>query len=207
LLADPLVRGSVIQSLSTRLGVGAEQLAAAAQQSAAAAQRRTEVKSGRRQPSTGLPSANLPTLCRLLLNSGPARQWLREHGDPEAFDEIPGGKLAKLLWLGDIQPEAPSSISAFLSDLPEATQDAVTRLLVGSSPAEEADDADKAVRLAQDCWLALRRLGLENRLQDRHSRLARLAEDSGDLLDLLHEIQALESQLKGLPAPRSILDE
>jgi len=204
LIEDPMKRGLVVEQVASRLGIPPEQLQRICEQTGrrnrSLHHRRTTDRT-RETAATGprldlFPKTHVvQVLCRLLLTSREAREWLQEHGDRSLLRDMADTELLDHLWGGELDPEDPSSRPAFLGRLPEAAQNAAMRLLLESGPSPDLD-------LAKDCYLALVRRSLQNRCNERKARLRSPPTSEAQLLDLLREIADLESQLRDLPPPR-----
>jgi len=208
LVPDPILRGALLQNLSTRLGVPVEQLAAAVQKETKAARTRHEAKAKVRQVVDAPGSHVMRTFCRVLLSSSAGRNWVHEHANDAMLNDIADSSLARLIWKADLDPGVASSISTFLAELPEEQQNAIGRLLVESGPASEENlGPEGEANLARDCWHSLRRESLENRITECKGRLARISHDAADLMDLLTQCVALEKELRDLPTASVLTNE
>jgi DNA primase len=206
LVPDAILRGALLQNLSTRLGVPVDQLATVVQKETQAAQQREKAQSRAKTTTTtkspGAPGSHvMRTFCRLLLGSSAARTWLLENAQVALLDDISNATLARLIWKADFDPSQASSVSTFLAELPEEQQNAIGRLLVEPGPASQENLEPAAeVQLARDCWNSLQRESLENRIVECKGRLARLSHDATNLIEVLNECIALESALRSLQA-------
>jgi DNA primase len=208
LVPDAILRGALLQNLSTRLGVPVDQLAAAVQKEVQVTRTRQAAKAQAKQPVETPGSHVMKTFCRLLLTSVSAREWVHKHAELATLNDIAEAGLARLLWTADIDPSTASSVSAFLAELSDEQQNAIGRLLVEPGPASEENlGPEREAQLAMACWIALRRKSLENRIAECQGRLARLSPDSPEIFDLLTLSLTLETQLRDLPTISGLQNE
>jgi len=208
LVPDAILRGALLQNLSTRLGVPVDQLAAAVQKEVQVTRTRQAAKTQAKQPVETPGSHVMKTFCRLLLTSVSAREWVHKHAELATLNDIAEAGLARLLWAADIDPSTASSVSAFLAELSDEQQNAIGRLLVEPGPASEENlGPDREAQLAMACWIALRRKSLENRIAECQGRLARLSPASPEIFDLLTLSLTLETQLRELPTISGLQNE
>ena len=208
LVPDAILRGALLQNLSTRLGVPVDQLAAAVQKEVQVTRTRQAAKTQAKQPVETPGSHVMKTFCRLLLTSVSAREWVHKHAELATLNDIAEAGLARLLCAADIDPSTASSVSAFLAELSDEQQNAIGRLLVEPGPASEENlGPDREAQLAMACWIALRRKSLENRIAECQGRLARLSPDSPEIFDLLTLSLTLETQLRELPTISGLQNE
>lgn len=208
LVPDAILRGALLQNLSTRLGVAVDQLAAAVQKEVQVTRTRQAAKAQAKQPVETPGSHVMKTFCRLLLTSVSAREWVHKHAELATLNDIAEAGLARLLWTADIDPSTASSVSAFLAELSDEQQNAIGRLLVEPGPASEENlGPEREAQLAMACWIALRRKSLENRIAECQGRLARLSPDSPEIFDLLTLSLTLETQLRDLPTISGLQNE
>jgi DNA primase len=204
LVPDPILQGALLQNLSTRLGVPVDQLATVVRKETDAARNRERAQARAKTParSAGPPGSHLMrTFCRLLLESAPARDWILANGQIALLDDISNSTLARIIWKADFDPGVVSTVSAFVAELPEDQQNEIGRLLVEPGPASQENlDGDGQIQLAKDCWVAMQRQSLENRIVECKGRLSRLSHDATNLMDLLNECVALEKSLRALQA-------
>jgi len=208
LVPDPILRGALLQNLSTRLGVPVDQLAAAVQKETQVARTRQAAKAQAKKPVEAPGSHVMKTFCRLLISSTAARQWVHENADLAMLNDIADASLARLLWTADLDPSVSSSISSFVAELPEEQQNAIGRLLVEPGPASEENlGPEGEANLAMACWVSLRRKSLENRIAECEGRLARVSADSLEIFDLMNLSVTLEKQLRELPTISGLPNE
>jgi len=204
---DSLKQNLLIDKLATRLGMPTSEIAKLvkdAQRNKNREKYRRSEKEEANKPATEvmpLPRWHvMQTLCRLLLTSNEARQFIQKEGDRSLLQHIPESELLSHLWEGELDTENPASLPTFLNSLPIAVQNAASRLLVEPGPTGDG-------QLAKDCYQAILRQSLENQRHECRGRMSTPGLNPEKLRGLLAEYKELEDRLKELPRPRTPLDE
>ncbi|MCB1230943.1 MAG: DNA primase [Verrucomicrobiae bacterium] len=218
LVKDKMLQDSLINRITTRLGVGetdVRRLVAEAKSAADRAERghqRREAAEARRHDGKGDPTKpgkpsgtpgatqqgqvgdltlsnrTVRLLCQLLLNDAPTRARLTRQPPPAFLRDLPGTELLTRLWLAEFDPSSNASVAAFTSTLDPAEQRAVARLREESLPPIEEGFVDDCLRSLHRQALQNRIRGVKARLNDRQLSPERLAALSQELLDLTKQL-------------------
>ncbi len=200
LVDDGMKRGLILDRLATRLGISAAELESAAVKSIQNRRHRPAQAGGIQAPTLEEAPISVPSwkvlrdLCRVLLVSPDARDWLRENGDRRLLDDLPDSDLPALLWDGDFDAANSASRSAFLSTLPESAQTAAARVLLEDGPPGE-------IETARGCQRSMLRKSLENRIAEAKGRLKTAEREATGFEAALKELLDLQSRLKNVRAP------
>lgn len=152
LIGDKMMQDSLISRITTRLGVGDEDVRKEvynAKQSQArlsknrarreAISNRRERESAEQDEGAPPPNANgsmgeismraIRDLSRALLTSGDVRRHVTTSPVPDFFKDIAETELLSQIWRATVDPDSPSSVNSFLGSLPDQDQAILRKLL------------------------------------------------------------------------------
>ena len=189
LVGDKMVQDSLISRITTRLGVGDEDVRKEVRNAAAAIQRqeknrnRRQAIANRRQAEqtpngyeeqqNGSPAA-APTeitvrairdLSRALLAESETRRHIVANPVPSYFDDLMETELLSKIWNAKIDPDSPASVNSFIASLSEPEQKLVRNLLNEQS-------SHITPEIAEQCLARLRRDSIKTRIQVVKAKLA-----------------------------------
>lgn len=84
-------------------------------------------------------------LCRLALANAEVMAWLRQTGQFDMVQDLPGAELLVLAWRGSFDPSDAAAASAFLAGLEAAEEAAFAELMALPSPPGGLDEASDAL--------------------------------------------------------------
>jgi DNA primase len=194
---DPLMRGEVVNKVSARLGVTAQDF-----QSLLPKQRTESLRSGDRSEAAGAPqdeSAPVPRhdiamLCLLALRDEKAREFLREQNWREILDQIPDGEMLGVILKSDLHPDNAASMNAFMVTLSPPEERLVSSWLLQKVP-------PNAEAMVEKWWLGIRQAVLRRQLDVATNRIKLPNLSTGETVNLQKQILDLRGQLHELSRP------
>ncbi|MEX2579623.1 MAG: DNA primase [Verrucomicrobiales bacterium] len=137
-----------------------------------------------------ISNRSIRLLCRALLTDSASRESVTRNEPPPFFGDLPDTEILTKIWRARIDPEKPSSVNAFVGQLPANEQECVRRILT-------EDSARVSPELAAHCLAALRKQSVQRRIAVTKVRmgapklppdeLARLGKQLLDLREQLNE--------------------
>ena len=194
MIADPVLRQAVVNSVSSRLEMPANDFNILVKRAAMKPKTPTGDREPQEEGRAALPPMSVTSrlLCQLALLSPEARAWLLAQPWRDLFGQVAEADLLTRILEGEFNPEQPASVTAFLSTLGEAEQDALADLLnVKALPTEP-------LRVAADCWRDMERRKLEQRLGAVEARLRAPGLEVDEVIRLQQTVLTLRGQLNGL---------
>ncbi len=199
---DPLMRGEVVNKVSARLGVAAQDF-----QALVSRQRRPESLARDHAPETGgtgamapAPRHDISMLCLIALRDETARDFLREQNWREILAHIPDAEFLVRIIETDLRPDDPASLNAFMVTLSPADERLVSSWLLQKVPA----NADAMV---QKWWLGIRQAVLRRQLSVATNQIKLPELSTGDIINLQKQILDLQEQLHELSQPAGAADK
>jgi len=181
---DPLMRGEISNKMSARLAVPASEF-----------QRlipRPRTTRSENEPSGGgiaiAPRHDLAVLCLLALRSEDARKFLLDQNWREVLEQISGSDLLVRILEGDLRPDEPASLNAFMARLSAGDEGLVSAWLMQKMPAN-------AIQVAEGWWNGLIQTGLRRQLEIAETRMRLPQLTTGEVVNLQKEIVDLREQL------------
>ncbi len=204
LVKEKVLQDSLINQVSTRLGVSADDIRGLVAESARELDRQS--RSSARAPSSDDEPERPPAffirdptvriLTQILLRNESARKELASRPLPAYLGEIPGTQLLARLWTADFDASSPHSVSACINTLPETFQPLAAELV-----AEEIPPLD--LNMAEACLLKLNRRALRNRQNEIRAGLNNLNLPPAEIQRLTKELLDLSTRLKDIPPPKT----
>jgi DNA primase len=195
---DPLMRGEVVNKVSARLGVTAQDF-----QSLLPKQRTESLRSGDQPEADGPPKADetapaprhdIAMLCLLALRDEKAREFLREQSWPEILDQVPDGEMLGLILKSDLHPNDAASLNAFMVTLSPPEERLVSSWLLQKVP-------PNAGAMVEKWWLGIRQAVLRRQLDVATNRIKLPNLSTGETVNLQKQILDLRGQLHELSQP------
>jgi DNA primase len=199
LFESPLARQTTIQRVARRLDIPEDVMAKlVADASRRAAPRRDKAAAGAapKRDLLGEQDKTALLLTRMALADARVLAWLRQSGQEQVLDELPGLELLACVWRGRFDPLEPSALNAFLAGLTPALQSALTRLLHEPPPPGGVEDAHHALMALQIASLKMRRQRYQTQLKDPAIRPEDIAELQREIVELHQEILRLREILR-----------
>lgn len=207
LIEDKMLQDSLISRVTVRLGVGEDEIRKlvrnemATQDRIKKAQTRREAAARNRNSQSGtngrpqnatdpepepfaeepikIQSRSIRLLCKALLTNRECRSSISDFPIPSFFEDLTETDFLIAVWKGKFDPEAPSSVNAFIGMLPSAQQSLAASLL-------NEDTATITPELARECLTALRKQSIQNRIAVTKSQLG-TPNLTGDQVTLLNK--------------------
>jgi DNA primase len=195
---DPLMRGEVVNKVSARLGVAAQDF-----QSLLSKQRTGSLRSGDQSEADGPPKAeetipvlrhDIAMLCLLALRDEKAREFLREQNWREILAQVPGGEMLGRILKRDLHPDDAASLNAFMVTLSPAEERLVSSWLLQKAP-------PNAGAMVEKWWLGIRQAVLRRQLDVATNRIKLPNLSTGETVNLQKQILDLQGQLHELSQP------
>jgi DNA primase len=189
---DPLMRGEVVNKVSARLGVTAQDF-----QSLLPKQRTESLRSGDRsegddaRETTPMPRHDIAMLCLLALRDEKAREFLREQSWREILDQISDGEMLGLILKSDFHPDDAASLNAFMVTLSPPEERLVSSWLLQKVP-------PNAGAMVEKWWLGIRQAVLRRQLDVATNRIKLPNLSTGETVNLQKQILDLRGQLHEL---------
>jgi DNA primase len=192
---DPLMRGEVVNKVSARLGVTAQDF-----QALLPKQRSESLRSGD-QPETDasretapVPRHDIAMLCLLALRDQGARGFLREQDWGEILGQIPDGEILARILKSDLRPDDAASLNAFMVTLSPPEERLVSSWLLQKVP-------PNAGAMVEKWWLGIRQAVLRRQLDLAANRIRLPNLSTGEVVNLQKQILDLQEQLHELSQP------
>jgi DNA primase len=195
---DPLMRGEVVNKVSARLGVAAQDF-----QSLLPKQKTESLRSGDQSDADGPPKADetapvprhdIAMLCLLALRDEKAREFLREQDWDETLAQVPDGEILGLILKSDLHPNDAASLNAFMVTLSPSEERLVSSWLLQKAP-------PNAGAMVEKWWLGIRQAVLRRQLDVATSRIKLPNLSTGETVNLQKQILDLRGQLHELSQP------
>jgi DNA primase len=192
---DPLMRGEVVNKVSARLGVAAQDF-----QSLLAKQRTGSLRSGDQseaddtRETTPVLRHDIAMLCLLALRDEKAREFLREQNWREILAQVPGGEMLGRILKSDLHPDDAASLNAFMVTLSPPEERLVSSWLLQKAPPH-------AEAMVEKWWLGIRQAVLRRQLDVATNRIKLPNLSTGEIVNLQKQILDLQGQLHELSQP------
>jgi DNA primase len=192
---DPLMRGEVVNKVSARLGVAAQDF-----QSLLAKQRTGSLRSGDQseaddtRETTPVLRHDIAMLCLLALRDEKAREFLREQNWREILAQVPGGEMLGHILKSDLHPDDAASLNAFMVTLSPPEERLVSSWLLQKAPPHGGAMVEK-------WWLGIRQAVLRRQLDVATNRIRLPNLSTGETVNLQKQILDLRGQLHELSQP------
>jgi len=192
---DPLMRGEVVNKVSARLGVAAQDF-----QSLLPRQRTESLRPGDQSEAGGtretasLPRHDIAMLCLLALRDEKAREFLREQNWLEILAQVPDGEILGLILKSDLHPEDAASLNAFMVTLSPPEERLVSSWLLQKAP-------PNAGVMVEKWWLGIRQAVVRRQLDVATNRIKLPNLSTGETVNLQKQILDLRGQLHELSEP------
>jgi len=185
-IRDPVLRELNAGRVAARLSLAPEVLLRA--------KPRTPSPSSPTEPQPALPAAleispGIGILCQLSILSSAARDWLKQQSGPELRHLGPGNELLALILNADIDPDQPSSLTAFAAGLQPEFAQALHHLDLEHNPRDPEG-------LAKATWQGLAAFhlrskihALRNKIRTRSIPAEQIPLAQQQLLDLTKELK------------------
>ena len=201
---DPLMRGEVVNKVSARLGVAAQDF-----QSLLLKQKTESLQSGDQSGADGPPKADetvplprhdIAMLCLVALRDEKARDFLREQNWREILAQVPDGEMLGRILKSDLHPEDAASLNAFMATLSPPEERLVSSWLLQKAPSN-------AEAMVEKWWLGIRQAVLRRQLDVATNRIKLPNITTGETVNLQKQILDLRGQLHELSQPAGPGDE
>ena len=199
---DPLMRGEVVNKVSARLGVAAQDF-----QALVSRQRRPEPLARDHEPETGgtgamapAPRHDISMLCLIALRDETARDFLRKQNWRDILAHVPDAELLVRILETDLRPDDPASLNAFMVTLSPADERLVSSWLLQKGPAN-------AEAMVEKWWLGIRQAVLRRQLSVATNQIKLPELSTGDIINLQKQILDLQEQLHELSQPAGTADK
>lgn len=192
---DPLMRGEVVNKVSARLGVAAQDF-----QSLLPKQRTESLRSGDQSKADDtreiarVPRHDIAMLCLLALRDEKAREFLREQNWREILAQVPDGEMLGLILKSDLHPDDAASLNAFMVTLSPPEERLVSSWLLQKAP-------PNAGAMVEKWWLGIRQAVLRRQLDVATNRIKLPNLSTGETVNLQKQILDLRGQLHELSRP------
>ena len=199
---DPLMRGQVINKVSARLGVTAQDFEALVTKQRSAAPilpRDHPPEMDRTDAMTPAPRHEISMLCVLALRDETARDFLRHQNWREILAEVPDAEILVRILEGDLRPGDAASLNAFMVTLSPADERLVSSWLLQKMP-------PNAGAMVEEWWLGIRQAVLRRQLNVATNQIRLPELSTGDIINLQKQILDLQEQLHELSQPAGAAD-
>ena len=190
---DPLMRGEIVNKASARLGVPPADfgtLLSTKPRGTAS----LETPSSGRAPAAPVPRHDIAMLCLLALRNEPLRNFLLAQNWREILEQVPEAEILIRILEGELHPDDPASLSAFMASLSPGEEALVSAWLLQKVPV--ADET-----MVEKWWLGIRHAVLRRRLAAAQNRIKLPELSTGDIVNLQKQILDLQEQLHELSQP------
>ena len=185
---DPMLRGQVVNKVSSRLGVPPSDFTALLAKQPHQRAPRAEQPAAKPAPA---PPHELAMLCLLALRDDAARKFLLEQHWRELLAQTPEAELLTQILESDLRADDPASLNAFMATLSSAQEGLVSSWLLQKMPADPGE-------LVRSWWNGLRQGGVRRQLEVAKSRMRLPELSTGEMVNLQKEIVDLQEQLHEL---------
>jgi DNA primase len=198
-VGDPLMRGEVVNKVSARLGVTAQDF-----QSLLPRQKTVSLRSGNQSDADGPPKSDKTTpvprhdiamLCLLALRDEKAREFLRGQNWDETLAQVPDGEILGRILKSDLHPNDAASLNAFMVTLSPSEERLVSSWLLQKAPPPNAG------AMVEKWWLGIRQAALRRQLDVAANRIKLPNLSTGETVNLQKQILDLRGQLHELSQP------
>jgi len=198
---DPLMRGEVMNKVSARLGVTAQDFQAlvARQRSAPFSARDDSSVSDRTGASAPAPRHDISMLCILALRDETARDFLRQQNWSEILAQMPDADILMRILESDFRAGDAASLNAFMVTLSPADERLVSSWLLQKMP-------PNAGAMVEEWWLGIRQAVLRRQLSVATNQIKLSELSTGDIINLQKQILDLHEQLHELSQPAGTAD-
>ena len=198
---DPLMRGEVMNKISARLGVTAQDFQAlvARQRSAPFSARGDSSVSDRTGASAPAPRHDISMLCILALRDETARDFLRQQNWTEILAQMPDADILMRILESDFRAGDAASLNAFMVTLSPADERLVSSWLLQRMP-------PNAGAMVEEWWLGIRQAVLRRQLSVATNQIKLSELSTGDIINLQKQILDLQEQLHELSQPAGAAD-
>jgi DNA primase len=192
---DPLMRGEVVNKVSARLGVSAQDF-----QSLVPKHRSESLRSGDDPEVDGtretapVPPHDIAMLCLLALRDEGAREFLCQQNWREILGQIPDGEILARILKTDLRPKDAASLNAFLVTLSSPEERLVSSWLLQKMP-------PNAGAMVEKWWLGIRQAVLRRQLEVAANQIRLPNLSTGEVVNLQKQILDLRGQLHELSQP------
>ena len=196
---DPLMRGEIVNKASARLGVPPADfgtLLSTKPRGTAS----LETPSSGRAPAAPAPRHDIAMLCLLALRNEPLRNFLLAQNWREILEQVPEAEILIRILEGELHPDDPASLSAFMASLSPGEEALVSAWLLQKVPV--ADET-----MVEKWWLGIRHAVLRRRLAAAQNRIKLPELSTGDIVNLQKQILDLQEQLHELSQPAGAADK
>ena len=188
---DPVMRGEVANRASARIGVPRTDFERLLSKPS---RERFSVDDGEARPElVAPPRHDIAMLCLLALRHEEARQFLLAQDWREMLSLTPDAQILGRILEGDLRPDDPASLNAFMSGLSPGEEALVSAWLLQKMPPNGHD-------VAQGWWNGLRQAALRRQLQIAEGRMKLPRLTTGEAVNLQKQILDLTEQLRDLSA-------
>jgi DNA primase len=197
---DPLMRGEVVNKVSARLGVAAQDF-----RSLLPKQRTESLRSGDQSETNDAretvpaPRHDIAMLCLLALRDEKAREFLREQNWRDILTQVPDGEMLGLILKSDLHPDDAASLNAFMVTLSPPEERLVSSWLLQKAP-------PNAEAMVEKWWLGIRQAVLRRQLDVATDRIKLPNLSTGETVNLQKQILDLRGQLHELSRPAGASD-
>jgi DNA primase len=196
---DPLMRGEIVNKASARLGVPPADfgtLLSTKPRGTAS----LETPSSGRAPAAPAPRHDIAMLCLLALRNEPLRNFLLAQNWREILEQVPEAEILIRILEGELHPDDPASLSAFMASLSPGEEALVSAWLLQKVPVA-------AETMVEKWWLGIRHAVLRRRLAAAQNRIKLPELSTGDIVNLQKQILDLQEQLHELSQPAGAADK
>jgi DNA primase len=188
---DPVMRGEVANRASARIGVPRTDFERLLSKPS---RERFSTDDGEARPELVAPPRHeIAMLCLLALRHEEARQFLLAQDWREMLSLTPDAQILGRILEGDLRPDDPASLNAFMSGLSPGEEALVSSWLLQKMP-------PNALEVAQGWWNGLRQAALRRQLQIAEGRMKLPRLTTGEAVNLQKQILDLTEQLRDLSA-------
>jgi DNA primase len=185
---DPLMRGEVVNKVSARLGVSANDFQALLPKQRRQSTAADESRASEIRPA---PRHDVAMLCLLALRDEEARNFLQSENWREVLAQVSDAEILVRILESDLRPGDPASLNAFMASLSPLEERLVSAWLLQRMP-------QNAGPMVKQWWLGIRQGILRRQLEAAESRIRLPRHSVGDVLNLQKQILDLKEQLREL---------
>ncbi len=188
---DSLMRGEVVNKASARLGVSPADFGTllSTRPRGTASSEAPESAHAQAGPR---PRHDIAMLCLLALRDEAARSFLLAQNWRETLEQVPDAEILIRILQGELHPDDPASLSAFMASLSPGEEALVSAWLLQKVPAD-------AETMVEKWWLGIRHAMLRRRLAAAQNRIKLPELSTGDIVNLQKQILDLTQELHQLP--------
>jgi DNA primase len=194
---DPMMRGEIVNKVSSRIGVSALDFATLLPD-AKSRSGGIPASESRSRETIPAPRHDIAMLCLLALRDEEARNFLRGQTWREVLAQMPGAEILVRILESELRVNDPASLNAFMATLSSAEEGLVSSWLLQKMPA-------KGGTMSEEWWLGIRQAVLRRQLEVAENKMKLPELSTGDVVNLQKQILDLREQLHELsklsPAP------